>query len=396
MVHRNNKFQKRVSFGSCILTAMFLTSCSTTSKVTPISISNSDLPCISNGVAFSLPKTVLEVKITYSLYDKKVWKADAHGNPIKIDKNGNLITPGSTARIVIVDKPIEIETKTIPDTKMTFSFEPESLNNFIKTTDITIELTKSGFIKATNIAIEDKGKEIVKNFAETALNIAKFAAVAGEDVVELIPIQDVVVTRHLDPANLMFVKNGETYAAEYSDYEEAYRIFEKLSPPEVVVKIMADVDLAKNSKIVSTDLMIRGKKITQLTGLPYRFPGTTKVLVYVDDQQVYSDYHLFAQAGGIAFLPINAKAFVDVTQGLQFYEGGVGLVKYSSKGTSKGEALSTLAKETTDTLAKKIKDLKTAELQANIDKLKKEKELIEVELALQQAIKKKEAAESNR
>ena len=70
-------------------------------------------------------------------------------------------------------------------------------------------------------------------------------------------------------------------------------------------------------------------------------------------------------------------------------------MKYSSKVTAQGEALSAAAKETIDTLVKGAKDLRTAEIQTKLDMTKKETELIKAETDLAEAIKKKKAATSN-
>lgn len=385
---------KGIIIGILILLASFFIGCTTTSRIKPISVNNDDPTNLSCGVAFSLPKTILELKITYSLSEKKTWQADAHGNFIKTDKEANLIAPKSIARVVLIDKPIEIKTKIIADSKMTFIFNPEDLSGFTKDTEITIELTKDGLIKTTNMVVADKSKEIAKNFTETAFNIAKFAAVAGVDAVEITPIREAIVIEQLDPANLLFEKKDKLYVANYSALDEAKKIFVDLEIPEVVVKIIAGVDLAKISNIASTDLNIDNKKITQLNGFPYRIPGAAKIIISINDQVVYSDYHIFAQAGGVAFVPINAKAFSNITQGLNFSDDSAVMTKYSSKGTSVGEALSLTTKETSAIMVERIKDLQISELQNKIDIMKKEKELIEAELALQEAKRKKKAADS--
>jgi len=278
---------------------------------------------------------------------------------------------------------------------MSFAFDSDALGAFTKKTDITIKLSESGFIKTTNLVVEDKAKEIVRDLAETTVGLAKFAAVAGTEVVEMILLDEITVNRQIDPAVLKFKKDGELYTAEYSDFEKAELIFEDSGTPAIVVKIVANVNLAEYSSVVSTNLKSCGEDLDELDGIPYRIPGAAKVVVSMDDIEVYSKYHIFSQAGGIAFVPISAEAFSDVTQGLEFADEGFALVKYSSKVTAQGEALSAAAKETKATLVKGAKDLRTAEIQAKLDTIKKETELIKAETALAEAIKKKKAAASN-
>ena len=146
-----------------VLYSSVLFGCATTSDIKPYTVQPQLSASLQERVVFSLPRTILEVKITYSLYDKKVWPADAHGNPINKDKDGKLLSPKTTARIVAIDKPIEVSTKTIPDQDMRFIFDSESLKGFAKDTDITIDLTNNGMLKGTNIDVKDKTKEIVLN-----------------------------------------------------------------------------------------------------------------------------------------------------------------------------------------------------------------------------------------
>lgn len=385
----------RVVFGSLILSIAFITGCSTRGRITPIAVSGDDAAAVSRGVAFVLPKTILELQITYSLYEKIIWEADPNGNAKKIDEQGTPIPRPGGVRVVLVEKPIGIAVITIPDSKMSFAFDSEALGVFTKKTDITIKLSESGFIKTTNLVVEDKAKEIVKDLAESTIGLAKLAAVAGTDVAEMILLEEVTVNRQIDPADLDFKKDGELYTAEYSDFESAKLIFKDLTTPEIVVKIVANVNLAEYSSVASTDLKSCGEDIEELDGIPYRIPGAAKVILSTNDREVYSKYHIFSQAGGIAFVPISAEAFSDVTQGLEFSGEGFALVKYSSKVTAQGEALSAAGKETTATLVKGAKDLRTAEIQAKLDMIKKETELIKAETALAEAIKKKKAASSN-
>ena len=384
----------RVIFGSLILSIAFITGCSTRGRITPIAVRVDDGAAISRGVAFVLPKTILELQITYSLYRKKTWPEDPTGNPKKTDEQGKPITP-KTSEVVLVEKPIGIAVITIPDSKMSFAFDSEALGAFTKKTDITIKLSESGFIKTTNLVVEDKAKEIVRDLAETTVGLAKFAAVAGAEVVEMVLLDEITVNRQIDPADLDFKKDGELYTAEYSDFEKAELIFDDSGTPAIVVKIVANVNLAEYSSVVSTDLKKScGEELDKLDGIPYRIPGAAKVVVSMDDVEVYSKYHIFSQAGGIAFVPISTEAFSDFTQGLEFADEGFALVKYSSKVTAQGEALSAAGKETTATLVKGAKDLRTAEIQAKLDMIKKETELIKAETALAEAIKKKKAAAS--
>jgi hypothetical protein len=122
---------------------------------------------------------------------------------------------------------------------------------------------------------------------------------------------------------------------------------------------------------------------------------------------------MFTQAGGVAIIPVSAKTFSNITQGISFSEEGAFLAKYASKGTSVGESVSAVAKDTTSDIFTGIKNVgqtkldklkhekelldakkalndqeSLADTQAKIDKLKKDKELIDAEVALAESKKK--------
>ncbi len=401
-----------------ILTAILLVGCSTTGDVRPYIESNHISEAMQKGVVYSLPKTVFEVKITYSLYDKVIWEADDHGKPKKTDKDGKPLAPKSTARVVVVDKPIEIISKIISDKSARFVFDPDSLNGFSKDTDITIDLTPNGLIKSTNLDVKDKTKDIISNITGTLVNLAKIAAVAGDDVVELTLVKDVKVSRLIDPSTMDFKETNGIYTAIYSDIEKSQGIFAKLVVPEVVLSINSPTNIKNISSINTTDIRDDKNQIKPLNGFPYRVGSSVEIVVKVEDIEVYDSYHMVAQAGGLALIPISAKSFTNITQGLSFGDDGSSLVKFSSKGTSRGEALSATTKETTNTIFTGIKDIDQAKIdkikkekelldaesslnttesvsnmQAKIDLLKKEKELIDAELALKEAKKKQEASQ---
>lgn len=402
-----------------VLIAISLAGCSTTSDVRPYIESNHISETMQKGIVYSLPKTIFEVKIIYSLYDKVTWEADDHGKPKKIDKDGKPLPPKSTARVVVVDKPIEIISKTISDKSARFVFDPDSLNGFSKDTDIAIDLTPNGLIKSTNLDVKDKIKEIISNITGTLVNLAKIAAVAGNDVVELTLVKDVKVSRLIDPSTMDFKEKNGIYTATYSDIEKSQDIFADLEVPEIVLSINSPTDIKSISVINTTDLRKDDKgQIKPLNGFPYRVGASVEIVVKVEDIDVYDSYHMVAQAGGLALIPISAKSFTNITQGFSFGDDGSSLVKFSSKGTSRGEALSVSTKETTNTIFTGIKDIDQAKIdkikkekelldaesslnatesvsnmQAKIDLLKKEKELIDTELALKEAKKKQEASQ---
>ena len=254
---------------------------------------------------------------------------------------------------------------------------------------------------------------------ETVFNLAKIAAVAGRDVdvVELVHIKDVTASRTIDPSVLEFTEKDGIFIAKYSDAEKAEGLFD-ITTPEVVVSLSSRTDIKSLSEDTSSNLKNKKGKMCALSGFPYRVGGSVKVSVSVDDLEVYDNYHILAQAGGVALIPVNTKSFSDIVQGLSFSDDGSVLLKFTSKGTSRGEEISSTLKESSSSILsgiqgieqakldklKKEKELldaeeslkkaeKLTEIQARIDLLKKEKELIDAELALEEAKKKQQESE---
>lgn len=388
---------------------VLLSGCTTTSAVRPYTEQSASGE-IQKGVIFSLPTTILEATITYSLYEKKIWAADPHGNPKKADKEGKLLAPKTTSKVVVVDKPIQVITKTISDPSMRFIFDVDSLSGLTKSTDITLELTSNGLIKSSNIVVQDKTKEIIANTTGTLVNLAKIAAVAGTDVVELVLLKDVTVTRIIDPSELTYTVSSGKSSATYKDLDKAKAIFDaSLKVPEISIRF-------KGERNISDKIPVKPDLIT---GIPYRAASPLRVSVSVDDREIYDQFHMFAQAGAVAYMPVSARAFSDLTQGITFSEDGAYLAKFSSKGTSVGESVSSAAKDTTNAIFSGIKDVEQtkidklkkerelldakktlsdqeslADTQAKIDRIKKEKELIDAELALAESKKKQAESQS--
>jgi hypothetical protein len=183
------------------------------------------------------------------------------------------------------------------------------------------------------------------------------------------------------------------FVAEYQDFNEANTIFTATGaePPEVTVKFVTAVDMGKLSKMKSASLRKKDGSFKTLPGFPYCVGGLVEVIVTVNDVEVYDNYHMFSQAGGIALLPFETKAFTDAAQGIAFSDDGSSLKSFVSSCTSQGKAMSAMGSDTTEKYL-----TATAEIQqAILNNLKKQKEIIDAELELQQALKKKVAADSN-
>jgi hypothetical protein len=359
--------------------------CAPSARVVPFTVDAAGATLVHTGIVFYLPKNLLEVTLTYTEFEKRVWKADAKGTAIKKDAHGKALQPAVSQHAAVVE-PVKVRLKTIPDSRMGFLLDSESLNGFFYDTKLTVETAADGRLKAINHSADDTTAAVAANLSKTALQLAKIAAVAGETVTELKKIRDVEVVRLLDPATLNFVKKDALYEAVYSDKEEIKQFLpDGTTPDAVTIKFSSDTDLGALSKITASDLRLGSEPAAELRGIPYRISRPVAITITCDnfEQQthrvLFSDYLSFVQAGGIAYVPITGRMFSTTTCGLELYDGEGSLKKYVFNGTSAAEKISKTAGDMSADAAKQLEDLNAKELELRLARLKKERDILDVE-----------------
>jgi hypothetical protein len=354
--------------------------CLPSARVVPF---KADAAAVQTGIVFYLPKHLLEATITYTEFEKKVWHADVLGNAVKKDGQGRAVQPTVTQYAAVVE-PVKVRLKTIPDYRMGFLLDPESLRGFFFDTKLAVETTADSRLKTINCSTDDKTADVAAGLAKTAFQLAKAAAVAGEKAVEIKKIRDIEVVRLIDPASLAFEKKGDMYEAAYADMPEIRQVLPPGTTPDAVKIIFrGDTDLGALSKTAASDMQFEGGPLAELRGMPYRVARPVSITVTADNFEqktrrvLYSDVLSFVQAGGLACVPVQGRRFSSAASGLELYDAEGSLKKYSFSGTSPAENLAKAAADMSADAAKQMKELATLEQEVQLDQLKTRKQILE-------------------
>ncbi len=365
--------------------------CAPSARVVPFTVDAASGTALHKGIVFYLPKNLLEVTLTYTEFEKRVWHADWQGKAIKKDARGRALQPAVTLHAAIVE-PVRVRLKTIPDSRMGFLLDTQSLNGFFYDTKVAVENTAEGRLKAINYSAADTTADVAVNVAKTTLELAKIAAVAGETVTELKKIRDIEVVRLIDPATLDFAKKDAVYEASYSDTDVIKQLLPDATTPDAVkITFSCDSDLGALSKITAADLQLRTGPAAELRGIPYRISRSVAITMTCDnfEQQthriLFIDFLSFVQAGGVAYVPVKGKLFSTTTSGLELYDGEGSLKKYVFNGASAAENISKAAGDISADAAKQLEDLSAKELELRLAQLKKKRDILDVEQEIRDA-----------
>jgi hypothetical protein len=365
--------------------------CAPSARVVPFTVDSAGGTAVRRGIVLYLPKTLLEVALTYTEFEKRVWPADAQGKVIKKDAGGSALQPVVTQHAAVVE-PVTVRLRTIPDSRMGFLLDTQSLNGFFYDTKLSVDTAADGRLTAINHSADDTTADVAANLSKTALQLAKVAAVAGETVTELKKIRDIEVVRLIDPATLPFENKDSLYKAVYSDTEVIKQLLPYTTTPDVVkIQFFCDSDLGALSKTTAADLQLGSKPITELCGIPYRISRAVAITITCDnfEQQthrvLYSDYLSFVQAGGIAYVPVKGKVFSTTACGLELYNQEGSLKKYMFNGTGSAEKISKTASDISADAAQQLEDLNDKELELRLARLKKERDILDVEQEISDA-----------
>jgi hypothetical protein len=119
------------------------------------------------GIVYSLPKTRLQVTITYTIRSTTQLK------------NG---VPGLSTKKVLISKPVEIKPLLVPDTDNTFVISGENLVKDSRLdASFNFQVTENQLLAAVSSEARDKSPEIIQGLVGSGIAIAKMAATAGEE-----------------------------------------------------------------------------------------------------------------------------------------------------------------------------------------------------------------------
>jgi hypothetical protein len=352
-------------FGAVCIAALVLamtTGCTSKVSVRPYEES-------STGLSFMLPKTLLQLKITYTGTTKSCPKK-----------------PISTK--VTVEKPIEYSTVLVGDPSHSYVIDTTKLSSAnVEVKEFKVALNENGYITDINAAFNDKTAEIAKGILTTGINVAKLVTTAGKKQ-ETTPDckeekKEITVIRLIDPTELSYEKVGDHYEATYEETPKIKELFENKAEVVPIKFVFIAKDDIGNTGKAPNPLQDPAWKMKEnghyVDALPYRKPTPLLISFIAKGQERERRPFVISQAGKLSFLPITSKAFADRKTSVKFSPNTGGVTEYSFSTTSSGERLATTLADTSGTLVTEINKLKFAEIDNTIAQVNKETELIDAQ-----------------
>jgi hypothetical protein len=303
----------------------------------------------SGGSAYSLPKAVLDVKLT--------------------DSKGNLI--------LTIGEP-----EYIPDEHHTYFLEYRPNAFASDTVELTID-PKTNLLQTVNATAEDKTSQVIVELAKAAAKVAMIAQAAVEPGGEV-----VIFERKIDPANdtavAALVHDMNTFAKGH-----AVRMYEKnkCSPKpekEKEDECASYAILQQNTKIsftVHKPAPLKAEPADCSAGVCYRVPAPYGIEFMFNDQYTYGTIVNLPNDRPAVVLPLNRTAFVKRVNNADFEHGM--LKKAHFEKPSEALEIASLP----DTVITAIFSSISTLIQAKIDLSDKEKGLAQSQTALLQAQK---------
>lgn len=376
--------------------ALELTACTSCVTLRPYSPPTNEDLNVQTGLVYFLPKTVIDTKVTYSVYEENTWKADAQGNPIKTDKNG-IIRPEKSINIVLIDTAPDIQTETIPDTKLGFTLDPTDMVKFgVGIKEGKFEVNSDGLLTSAGVSFQDKSLETAQAVVKTGISLAKLVAVAAikDTVKESKLLKKVVVRKKLDLPDFTADVNNPGIL-KYNFDVEARRYLGQDAPkgtslPKAELILTLPKAYSKNASATSTEVLAAFNKngnINTVHGVVARIPAKARVQFTVDDLNVADSNQTFAQIGGFALATISSRRFTEYTTGVSVSPTAGNITIFSINVTSAAAALGTSSQSISDTAQSTVKDFSVDQLNAETARLNAEANLIKARKALQDAQK---------
>lgn len=300
-----------------------LTGCTSCLTLRPYSPPTEDVLNVQTGLVYFLPKTEVDVKVTYSIYEENKWKADVQGNPIKKDKDGNNLKPVASVNIIEIDTAPEIQTVTIPDTNLGFTLDPTDMVRFgVGIKDGKFEVNSDGLLTSAGVSFQDKSLETAQAVVKTGISLAKLAAVAAiEDTVkERKLLKQVVVRKVLDLSDFS-AEGVNTGVLKYNFDAEARRYLGQDAPkgtslPKADLILTLPKTFKRNASANSSEVLAAFGNTNSVHGVVTRIPAKARVQFAVGDLVVADSNQTFAQIGGFALAPISSRRFTEYTTGV--------------------------------------------------------------------------------
>jgi hypothetical protein len=370
-----------------------LTGCASYLAVRPYEPATAGSLNVHTGLIYYLPKTVIDAKVTYSVYEQNTWKADVQGNAVKTNKDG-IIKPEKSENVIDLDTPPEISLITIPDVKLGFTLDPTDMVRFgVGIKDGKFEVNEDGMLTSAGVSIQDKSLEAAQGFLKAGIAVAKLAAVAkiAETVQERKLLKQVVVRKTVDLSEFS-IKSGNEYV--YNLDAEARRYLGQYAPagvsvPKAELMLTLPETYQASATATSKDVVsvLNPKTKDVVRGIVSRIPAKVRMRFAVGDLVVADSYQSFAQVGGFAFAPISSRRFTEYTTGVTVSPSRGGITQFTINATDAAGSLAASSQTISESAETTVKDYRTDQMKAETARLNAEVELIKARKALEEAKK---------
>jgi hypothetical protein len=374
-----------------LITLLALAGCTSYVTVRPYTPAGGESLNVQTGLVYYLPKTLIDAKVTYSVYEERTWRADFKGDAIKT-KQEDLI--GTPVRVIDLDTPPEILLVTVPDLKLGFTLDPSDMVRFgVGIKDGKFEVKDDGMLKSAGVGFHDKSLEAAQGFLKTGIAVAKLVAVAkiANTVKERKLLKQVVVRKTLDlpdftvKANNDYVYSFDTEARRYLGQDAPSGV----SVPKAELILTLPDTYQKSASATSKDVVtaLDPKNKDCVHGIVSRIPAKVHVRFMVGDLAVADSYQLLAQVGGFSFAPISSRRFTEYTTGVTISLTSGGITQFTINATSAAAALATFSQSTSETATTTVKDFNVEIMKAETARLNAEADLIKARKSLKEAKK---------
>lgn len=395
---------------------------------------------LQEGIVYYLPITRLKITVPYTVVEERVWRivprsewegrashaptrhddygrpvvVDADGAALKLQKDGAAVVPAIEQYVLEQKSPplrqlrvrqgVEVKPVTVADRRMAFRIDPESLHAFAVATDkAKISLTPEGILQGVNVEFQDRTAEMAVGWLKTGIAVARIAGgVGGKELREETVVKVVEITREIgfddctatpdatpDGAWRM-VYQVEPQSSEFGAVIGSSAAFDAAARDGVTVELQADRNLKTLScldaaAVTALPPWTGDDDDRVLDGILFRVPAPVRLTVRVAGVTAITTSLPVAQAGGFACVPLRSRPFTDRQFGIRVSETTGGATEYSFSGSSSGERVAKTLEGAAGTSAASLKELDSAAAQREIDRLKKQKELLDARRALEEA-----------
>lgn len=308
---------------------------------------------LQDAIVYYLPKELIQVTTTYSLYKRRVWaSADQTQDPIEISYYAQ------------VDKPSTLQLLSVPDKKLGFQVITNKLHGLVTATQTAnLSIGDNGVLTGVNLTFSDRTAAIIENIADTAANIAVAVAAFGAQPgqtskVDLVTTVD--ITKVIDPEEMRKCtasggfNTKDIYGSSDMQYmnvvlalqERGARL--RSDPPHVLLSISATPPLVdvSSAQLVGT--------ANYFDGLIARVPGFMQFNVQIQNYNGsghpegspvlnYSGTGSLAQTGGFVKIAATSHMFQDTSHNISLSAAGA-VISYGTTSTSPVEEFTEMTK----------------------------------------------------